>query len=783
MKERILIYSFSIIILLLEALLSPQNLLGQQKKTNASEQENIRTIEIDELVVRGGRVRYRNKGNPAVELIDSVISYKERNRSTNFTSLKYQKYEKIVFSITNVSQRIQNMKLLNKFRFVFDNLDTTRIPGKAVLPMYMRERVSDYAFDGISGTANEIIRGEKMVTYEEHMDEQGIGEWLNYLYEEVDIYENNILFLTNKFISPISPAAPTFYRYYITDTTSSGGEKCTRLFFTPRNKTDFLFQGYLYITMDGTYAIRRAEIEVNKNINLNWIKESRVIQEFKRTGEGGWIIDKNETSIDFGYSKGGLGVFGQRSVSYRDYTFNKPIPKVYFTTQNVRADSVFAKGEEFWKINRHEELSKSEEGIYKTSDSLRSMSSFRRITNFFRIVLASYHDFGKFELGPVSTFYSYNPTEGSRVRLGGLTTTDFSKRFNFDGHVSYGFGDKQFKYKIGATISLTDKTIYEFPVRSLRFSIQKETKVPGVELYFVHEGSAYLSISRGIDNKLFYNKSIKAEYLHEFKNHFSYKLGYNFTRQRAGGSLDFGDIPWLDIGELSIDLRYAPNEQYYQKRTFRTPIASKYPIIQLNYTHGNKILGGNYNYHLFRFNASKRFYPSVIGYTDAVFESGLVLGTLPFPLLEMHNANQSYIYQATTYNLMNFLEFVSDRYASLFFDHNFNGFFLNKIPLIKHLGLREIVTFKILYGALTDKNNPDKYPVSSLAGKGLMPLPRDISGNPATFSLNNGPYIEMSVGVGNIFKLLRVDLVRRLTYTDNPNITKWGLRFRIKFDL
>jgi len=167
-----------------------------------------------------------------------------------------------------------------------------------------------------------------MVSYEEHMDEQGIGEWLNYLYEEVDLYENNILFLTNKFISPISPAAPSFYRYYITDSIVSGGEKCTRLFFTPRNKTDFLFQGYLYITIDGTYAVRRAEIEVNKNINLNWIKDSRVVQEFKRTGEGGWIIDKNETSIDFGYSKGGLGVYGQRTVTYRDYSYNQPIPGV-----------------------------------------------------------------------------------------------------------------------------------------------------------------------------------------------------------------------------------------------------------------------------------------------------------------------------------------------------------------------------------------------------------------------------------------------------------------------
>lgn len=769
-------------ILTVASMLLPFRTDGQQRKSSA-EKENIRTIEIDELVVRGGKIRYRNRGNPAVELIDSVLAYRDKNRSTNFSSLRYQKYEKIVFSFTNLGERLQSMKLLNKFKFVFDNLDTTRSPGRAVLPMYIRERLSDYAYDGETGNANETIRGERMVTFEEHMDDQGIGEWLNYLYEEVDIYQNNIQFLTNKFISPISSVAPTFYRYYITDTLISGGERCTRLYFTPRNKADLLFQGYLYITMDGTYAVKRAEIEVNKNINLNWIKESRIVQEFRRSDRGGWILEKNETAIDLGYSKKGLGFFGQRSVSYRDHIFNEPIPPLNFVKQNARADSVFSRGDDFWERNRHQELSKSERGIYETSDSLNNMPTFRRFVNLMRIVVASYHDFGKFELGPVSTFYSYNPTEGSRARIGGVTTPKFSKRVNLDGHISYGFGDKQFKYKLGTTISLTDRTIYEFPVRSLRFSIQKETKVPGVELYFVHEGSAYLSISRGIDDKLFYNKTIRAEYFHEFENHFSYRLGYNFTRQKPGGSLDFGTIPSLDIGELSMDLRYAPNEQYYQKKTVRVPIPNRHPILQFNYTLGNKLLGGDYNYHLLRFNASKRFYPSVIGYTDAQFETGLVLGTVPFPLLEMHNANQSYIYQATRYNLMNFLEFVSDKYASLFVDHNFNGFILNKIPLIKHLGLREIVTLKILYGGLGENNNPNLNTPAIMTQWGLMPLPKDKDGNPSTFTLDRGPYMEMSIGIGNIFKVLRVDLIRRLTYTTNPNITKWGVRFRFKFDL
>lgn len=767
------------------------------------------SVQLDAIVVKANKVRYRNRDNPAVMIIDSVISYKEKNRSKNFDFLNYEKYEKIIFSFSNVSEKLKEARVLGKFKFVFDNMDTIRKPGQPVLPVYIREQLSDYYYRRSPEAKNEIVKGDKMVTFEGYLDEQGIGVWLNYLYQDIDLYDNNILFLTNQFISPIATTAPAFYRYYILDTLNISGAECYKLYFSPRNKTDFLFQGYLYITADGTYAVKRAEIEVSRQINLNWIKDARIVQEFEKDPENtglsaggnqqakasqntstGWLLTLDEISLDLGYSRNGLGVYGQKSVSYRKFGINRPLAESNFKQRDTRADTTLSKPESFWEENRHSQLTTSEKGIYRTIDTLKRIPAFKRTMNITRIVLASYHNFGKFEIGPVISFYSYNPIEGSKLRIGGRSTTALSKWFNYDGYISYSFGDKKIKYNLGTTLSFSGRTIYEFPVKSLRLSFQSDTKVPGQELYFVQEGNALLSIKRGVDDKLFYNKTFRADYLHEFENHFSYSVGYTHTQQKPGGSITFGNASALNIGEASLALRYAPKEEFYQRKIYRIPVANKYPIFQFNYTLGNKLFGGDYNYHLLRLNIYKRFYPSVIGYTTVTLEGGLVLGKVPYPLLEIHNANQSYLYQSTTYNLMNFVEFVSDKYASLFVDHCFNGFIFNKIPLIKHLGLREMLTFKVLYGGLSDRNNPAISGSNTNPAPGLIqgepvlfPFPVDKDGNPTTFILGKTPYAEMSVGISNIFKFVRVDLVRRITYLEHPNVSKYGIRVRLKFDL
>jgi hypothetical protein len=374
--------------------------------------------------------------------------------------------------------------------------------------------------------------------------------------------------------------------------------------------------------------------------------------------------------------------------------------------------------------------------------------------------------------------------EGFRLRAGGRTTPTFNERLYFETYGAYGFKDEKWKYFLSATYSFTGRSIREFPVRTLRAAFQRDTKIPGQELQFVQEDNFLLSFKRGTNDKWLYNDISTIDYFHEFDSHFSYKTGLKYWEQEPAGGLKFvmqGEDSLTPVGqvttaEISVELRWAPGEQFYQGKAYRIPIPNQYPIITGRFTGGIKgLFNSQYSYQNVTLNIFKRLYLSQFGYTDVVAEGGYIFGTVPFPLLSIHRANQTYSYQLQSYNLMNFLEFVSDKYVSVNFDHYFNGFIFNKIPLLKKLKWREVATFKILYGSLRAENDPQKNP-------GVFTFPVNDTGETTTYSMSKEPYMEASVGVANIFKLLRVDVVKRLSYLDNPGISQWGIRGRFKFD-
>ena len=731
------------------------------------------------------KAKYRNKNNPAVELIEKVIANKSKNRREAVNYYQNEKYEKIQFAFNDITPKFKQKRVFKHLQFMFESADdSTAGSGKEILPIYMKETLSDYYYQKSPKEEKEIIKSNKMVHFDD-IDNKGLEDNIKYMYQDIDIYDNNILFLTNQMLSPVAGAAPSFYRYYITDTIQSGSDKYIKLFFGARNKQDMLFQGFLYITLDGTYAIRGIDLSVNKNINFNWVRDVKISQQFEKTENNGWMLASDETSINFGITKKGQTMLGKRTVSYKNYRFTPPASNAIFKgPATVVLDSANNRSDEYWQSHRHQQLTKSEEGTYAIIDSVQHVPIFKRTVDIFNLLFFGYKDMGIFEIGPVNTFYSYNPTEGTRFRFGGRTTPKFSEKFSFDTYLAYGSRDEKLKYFLSGAWSLTSHSTYEFPVKSISVAYMNDTKIPGQELQFIQEDNFLLSIKRGVNDKLFYNKTFKIEHLNEFENHFSYTIGYQYTKEDPYGNLyynysDFAlhrnDVNTINISELSLNLRWAPNERFYQGKAIRIPILSKNPVFELHINAGSKLLGNDYNYQSVRFSASRRFYFSVLGYSDVVWESGKIFGKVPYPLLTIHRANQTYSYQIMSYNMMNFLEFVSDEYTSLNIDHCFNGFFLNKIPIIKHLDLRENVTCKILWGEVSKGNDP-KY------NNDLFKFPVEADGTPTTYSLSKVPYIEGSFGIGNIFKIFRVDLVKRFTYLDNPNVAKIGLRMRFKFD-
>jgi hypothetical protein len=747
---------------------------------------NLSVIELDEVMVKPQRVNYRNKNNPAVELIEKVIEKKEFNRPESYQSLEYNKYEKIQFAISNIDEKTFKGNKLEKYRFAFENVDTTKRIGNKILPVLIMESLSDQYFKKDPVETKEIIKAQKITNLNEYFDNKGVSGYLNYLYQNINIYDNEILFLTNKFLSPIANTAPTFYRYYILDTLSVENINCVKLFFEPRNKEDFLFHGNLYIIMDSTFAVRKIDMGINKNINLDWIQEISITQDFEQILQKGWILSKEDISIDFGIVKNSLGLFGQRIVTYKDYKINQPLDEAIFKgPEKIERIDPLADSKGFWEANRHIPLSVTEKGTYNTIDSLRKMPEFKKKMKLLTLVTTGFYDLGKIEIGPAESFISFNSVEGLRLRFGGRTNTSFSKKLTFDAYGAYGLNDNIFKYNAGVSYSLTPRTIYQFPVKSMRISLLKDTRIPGQELLFTQPDNGLLSFKRGPDDKLFLNNTLRFEYLNEFENHFSFQTGYSYTNQSALGNIHFtrddylsnnNDVDHINISELFLNLRYAPNESFYQGKMYRYPFPGKYPVLELKTSLGSSRIGNDYDYLRLQFSISRRFYVSVIGYTDITAEAGKIFGRVPYPLLFIPPANQTYSYLKNSYSVMNFLEFVSDQYVSLNVDHSFNGFFLNKIPVISKLKFREVVTCKVIYGRINKNNNP-------LYNADLLKFPVDESGTPLTYSLENKPYVEAGIGLSNIFRVLRVDLVKRLNYLDHPNISTKALMIHIRLDI
>lgn len=764
--------------------------VNQGKVTELSVRMEEAGNDLKEVVVKSGK--YRNKGNPAVELIQKVIDNKEKNRKEALDYYNFEKYEKVQFALNNVTEKMREGFLFRRINFIFDYVDTNSVTGDVNLPLFLRETVSDVYYRKSPQAQKEYIRGERNSTLPGYLDNHGLSSSIENIYQDVDFYKNAVNLVTMDFVSPIASYSPTLYRFYILDTVKIGGTPCAHMYFAPRQKSDLGFMGYMWIALDSTYALRKIEVGIPKDANLNWVNEMQINQEFDWV-EGphesrALMLVKDEIFMDFGITQNSnaRSFLGRKVTSYQNYHINEFLPDTLFRTQvfQLRDEGADVRDEQFWATHRHDTLTTSEKGIYKMVDSLNNYKPFRRFMGTVKFLFEGYTPIGGFDVGPANTFYSFNNVEGFRARLGGRTNQKFHKRIMLEAYAAYGFKDEKLKGNVAFIYNFGSAQTLRFPLNQLKVWYQNDVKIPGQNLNFFQEDNFLLSFKRGVNDKMYYTKTLGAEYTHESQSNFTYTPIVKNVRYAPGGILKF-DYETQDglfykeevnTTEIGIGLRYAPNEKFYQGATYRTPFLTKYPIFNLDYAAGVKNwLGSEYNYHRVTAKITKGFFVAPFGWSIVVVEGGRTFGQVPYPLLTVHRANQTYAYQLESYNLMNFLEFVSDKYVSINYNHNFGGFFFNRVPLLKKLKWREVATMKVLWGGLDEKNHPN--PENE-----LLLFPVDANGNTVTYTLNNQPYMEASVGVANIFKFVRIDVVRRLTYTDNPGISKTGIRMRFKIE-
>ena len=642
-------------------------------------------------------------------------------------------------------------------------------------------------------TERRVVAATKAAGVDEIFSREGISQLLNEVFREVDIFQNDIPLFLNRFVSPMSTMGPNFYKYYLLDTVEVAGTQCVDLGFAPFTPETFGFTGHLFITLDSTFFVQRVKLNVPKKINLNFVGGMTIEQTFNRAPDGTRIITKDDIHVDFKLNEKSKGMYARRLNIYSNHTFDQPQNMAVFEESNpiLIPDSAYRRSEEYWAANRPDGAGERKKNtVEMLMEKLRSVPIFYITEKIVTILTSGYvqtnkeKDLSKFEFGPMNTYVSGNAIEGARFRVGGTTTTAFNKRLFLDGYMAYGTKDRKLKYDGLVEYSFIDKKDYrkEFPVHSVRLEYMYDINQIGQQYMYTNKDNMFLAFKRQKDTRATYLRNLELTYYREhyngwaygavFRNFKEYSTGYAaFDEIRADGSLFAQDN--YKMSELELKLRFAPNEKFYQTRNYRYPITLDAPVFTLNHTMAFKdALGSSYNYQKTEFGIQKRFWFSAYGYVDILAKAGKVWTQVPYPLLILPNANLSYLVQPESYTNMNALEFINDQYASWDVTYFMNGALLNRLPLIKKLKWREVFSFRGLFGDLSDKNNPF---LEENRGKGLYAFPA------GTYLMDpKNPYMEVGVGVENIFKFLRLDYVWRLTYKDHPGIQTRGVRFMMK---
>jgi len=718
------------------------------------------TVLLEQNSIELAAVEVRPGENPAWRILRKVIAHKPQNNREKLSAYEYETYNKLEFDLNNISEEFKKQGMLKPIKFIFDNIDSTNKNEKPFLPLFITETLSDYYYKKNPKSKKEIVQGSKV----SGVQNSSISQFLGDMYLNVNVYANNLILFEKSFESPVSDNGLFFYKYYLIDSMFLGNHWCYQLQFKPKRKQEYCFQGNMWIA-DTTFAIKRLEMSIAPDANINFIKALAVVQDYERV-DSTWMLSKDKLVIDFIPQNKAMGIYGRKTTSYKNFVINKPRNDNFYSNLNnlqVSSNAV-EQSDEYWNAVRHDTLSKNEKAIYKMVDTIQKLPVYKTWVDLVTMFVTGYKTFGYFDVGPYYNLVSFNSIEGLRGRIGGRTSTKFSKWYELNGYVAYGVKDNQYKYSMGykTFLSKNPRTIVGFSYKddyeilgqsstsygqdnilSSVFrarSLKNMTAIKRTEAYYDREWVP------GFDTKILFTNKIFSQILGE-------KYLFNTPSNR------YDERQFINASEVSFITRFAYHERFVGEDFTRVSLGTRSPILTFQYTFGgNGIFGSEYDYHKFVFTVDDRLYLAPFGYLNYIAEGAQVIGKLPYPLLLIHPGNETLIFDYTSYNMMNFFEFVSDRYVSLGLFHHFDGFFFNKVPLFRKLKWREVFIAKGLLGHLNPKNLD------------VTVLPTGLS------SLNKGPYAEVGAGIENIFRIFRIDAYWRLTYLDNPGISRFGIR-------
>jgi len=706
--------------------------------------------------------------NPAEILLKKIINNKKQNSSEDISYYQYETYNKIEFDANNISEEFKEKRMLKQFQFIFDNVDTSTLNGKSYLPVFLTETLSEIYYRKSPKAKKEFIKASKISGIENESISQFVGE----MYQDVNIYDNYVILFDKNFVSPIANFGIAYYKYYLTDSTNIDGKWCYNIMFKPRRKQELTFTGNLWVC-DTSFAIKKIEMRIADDANINFINDIIVEQEFDFIDHIYWMLTKDKMVADFNIvnnTKNNLGFYGIKTTSFKNYIFDKPKEESFYNTpMNITVvDGSTKQDDSFWLLNRHDSLSKDEKAVYKMVDSIKTIKVFRTYVDIIQTIFLGYYVWENIEIGPYFSTFSFNEVEGARFRIGGRTSNQFSTKIMFDAHLAYGLKDQTFKYG-GGFIYMFNKN----PRRSLTASYKNDIEQLGEsQNSFITDNILASLLRRSPNNQLTMVKEFKSIYENEWFNGFSTTIGFINRNHFPLGETNFVFLkngqqefkPSLTTTELVFNTRFAYNEKFVFGEFERTSMGTKYPILELKYGYGKKdIFNSDYEYHRLQLAVNHWFNVSSIGWSKYLIQAGKIWGVLPYPLLKLHEGNETWVFDDYAFNMMNYYEFISDQYLSFYYTHHFEGLFFNRIPLLRKLKWREVASIRGLTGTLNEKNQ--QYNVAYL---------NEYNANSFMFQVNK-PYFEAGVGIENILKIFRINAMWRLSYLDHPNISKFGI--------
>ena len=737
------------------------SMVGYETQTKTLKPNNFNQVdfELQSVEFSIGSVTITPGANPAHPILKGVIRNKPHNDQSQYDRYRCATYTKMELDLANIKPKFKSKRLQRNFGFVYNYVDTSALTGQAYLPAMISETMADYYHSRQPAVAREVIRATRVSGVE---DSFSIAQFTGNLQNDINFYSNFIDLFNVRFASPLADGGTAFYDYFLVDSMKIEGRKTYKIRFHPKRLSTPVLDGEINID-SASYALRSASVRMPKGVNVNWIKHLRIENDNHMINDSTWFRNRDHIAAEFSLVMGDssklVSFIGQREVVYSDVELDAEMPKEVVSMDNdvmVTDVEVSQKDEHFWDKNRPYQLSQKEKNIYSMVDSVQQVPLYRNIYTLINTIIGGYWNGKYLGWGPYYKMASFNKLEGFRMQVGARTTAAVSRKVRLSSYVAYGTRDEDVKG--GGSVELMfNKRL----TRKLTLSGSHDVVQLGAGKNALTESNILSSVfSRGGRQRLSMVNRFDAMYEHEWFHGFSTYLstrlqriyGNKYVPLLHGDSVSMNSI---GASEVHLGLRYSHNEKIYRRAFSKNYLGSKYPIFTLDFAAGLKgVLDNDCEY--YRLEGGIHYSPKIppIGYSNITIQGGKIFGRVPYPLLKLHEGNGTYFYDPYAFSCMNFYEFASDGWVSFFFEHHFNGWLLGRIPLMKRLKWREVLVCKGVWGVLSDKNN------------GSLPNTEARLLFPEGMSSVDDPYVEMGVGIENIFKLFRVDCVWRLTHRD-----------------